>query len=194
MRRNTENLEKKLRSEQDKSNEFKITAQKEITQTKKVLSEKEKEVLKLKEDLVKRDQIMLTKLEEMKMHQKKQYEERLKREMEKGEEESKYSMDIDRIKVWIQSNTDRMLRQRELQELGDKHIMDMEMIEAEMEEEAERLTQLTIERDRKTIELEELVAIAEASEEPDEGPILELEEDIYKLTAEIERIEELLST
>lgn len=101
MRRNTENLEKKLRSEQDKSNEFKITAQKEITQTKKVLSEKEKEVLKLKEDLVKRDQIMLTKLEEMKMHQKKQYEERLKREMEKGEEESKYSMDIDRIKVWI---------------------------------------------------------------------------------------------
>lgn len=194
MRRNTENLEKKLRSEQDKSNEFKITAQKEITQTKKVLSEKEKEVLKLKEDLVKRDQIMLTKLEEMKMQQKKQYEERLKREMEKGEEESKYSMDIDRIKVWIQSNTDRMLRQRELQELGDKHIMDMEMIEAEMEEEAERLTQLTIERDRKTIELEELVAIAEASEEPDEGPILELEEDIYKLTAEIERIEELLST
>ncbi len=194
MRRNTENLEKKLRSEQDKSNEFKITAQKEITQTKKVLSEKEKEVLKLKEDLVKRDQIMLNKLEEMKMQQKKQYEERLKREMEKGEEESKYSMDIDRIKVWIQSNTDRMLRQRELQELGDKHIMDMEMIEAEMEEEAERLTQLTIERDRKTIELEELVAIAEASEEPDEGPILELEEDIYKLTAEIERIEELLST
>ena len=72
--------------------------------------------------------------------------------------------------------------------------MDMEMIEAEMEEEAERLTQLTIERDRKIIELEELVAIAEASEEPDEGPILELEEDIYKLTAEIERIEELLST
>lgn len=114
--------------------------------------------------------------------------------MEKGEEESKYSMDIDRIKVWIQTNTDRMLRQRELQELGDKHIMDMEIIEAEMEEEAERLTQLTIERDRKTIELEELVEIAEASEEPDEGPILELEEDIYKLTAEIERIEELLST
>jgi hypothetical protein len=43
----------------------------------------------------------------------------LKRELEKGEEESKYAMDIDRIKVWIQSNTDRMLRQRELQELGD---------------------------------------------------------------------------
>ena len=49
-------------------------------------------------------------------------------------------MDIDRIKVWIQTNTDRMLRQRELLELGDKHIMDMEIIEVEMEEEAERLT------------------------------------------------------
>jgi hypothetical protein len=44
---------------------------------------------------------MHTKLEEMKLQQKKQYEERLKRELEKGEEESKYSMDIDRIKVWI---------------------------------------------------------------------------------------------
>ena len=137
---------------------------------------------------------MHTKLEEMKLQQKKQYEERLKRELEKGEEESKYSMDIDRIKVWIQTNTDRMLRQRELLEMGDKHIMDMEIIEVEMEEEAERLTQLTIERDRKTIELEELVAIAEASEEPDEGPIAILEEEIYQLTAEIDRIEELLST
>ena len=83
---------------------------------------------------------MHTKLEEMKLQQKKQYEERLKRELEKGEEESKYSMDIDRIKVWIQTNTDRMLRQRELLEMGDKHIMDMEIIEVEMEEEAERLT------------------------------------------------------
>jgi predicted nucleic acid-binding Zn-ribbon protein len=55
MRKTTENLEKKLRTEQDKSSEYKITAQKEISQTKKVLSEKEKEVLKLKEDLVKRD-------------------------------------------------------------------------------------------------------------------------------------------
>jgi hypothetical protein len=34
--------------------------------------------------------------------------------MEKNEEDSKHAMDIDRIKVWIQSNTDRMLRQREL--------------------------------------------------------------------------------
>jgi predicted nucleic acid-binding Zn-ribbon protein len=55
MRKTTENLEKKLRTEQDKSTEYKITAQKEISSTKKVLSEKEKEVLKLKEDLVKRD-------------------------------------------------------------------------------------------------------------------------------------------
>jgi hypothetical protein len=70
----------------------------------------------------------------------------------------------------------------------------MEMIEIEMEEEADRLTQLTIERDRKVIEMEELVAIAEQSEEPDEGPILELEEDIYKVTVEIERVEESLQT
>jgi hypothetical protein len=55
MRKTTENLEKKLRTEQDKSTEYKITAQKEISSTKKVLSEKEKEVLKLKEDLIKRD-------------------------------------------------------------------------------------------------------------------------------------------
>ena len=71
MRKTTENLEKKLRTEQDKSTEYKITAQKEISQTKKVLSEKEKEVLKLREDLVKRDQLMHTKLEELKLQQKK---------------------------------------------------------------------------------------------------------------------------
>ena len=58
MRKNTENLEKKLRTEQDKITEYKLSTQKEISQQKKVLSEKEKEVLKLKEDLVKRDQQM----------------------------------------------------------------------------------------------------------------------------------------
>lgn len=36
------------------------------------------------------------------------------------------------------------------------------------------------------------MAIAEASEEPDEGPIAILEEEIYQLTAEIDRIEEQL--
>jgi uncharacterized protein (DUF3084 family) len=66
MRKNTENLEKKLRTEQDKITEYKLSTQKEISQQKKVLSEKEKEVLKLKEDLVKRDQQMQTKLEELK--------------------------------------------------------------------------------------------------------------------------------
>jgi len=67
MRKNTETLEKKLRTEQDKITEYKATTQKEISLTKKTLSEKEKEVLKLKEDLVKRDQVMLSKLEEMKL-------------------------------------------------------------------------------------------------------------------------------
>jgi predicted nucleic acid-binding Zn-ribbon protein len=66
-RKNTENLEKKLRTEQDKISEYKISTQKEISLTKKNLSDKEKEVLKLKEDLVKRDQVMYTKLEEMKL-------------------------------------------------------------------------------------------------------------------------------
>jgi hypothetical protein len=67
MRKNTETLEKKLRTEQDKITEYKVTTQKEISLTKKTLSEKEKEVLKLKEDLVKRDQVMHSKLEEMKL-------------------------------------------------------------------------------------------------------------------------------
>jgi hypothetical protein len=41
--------------------------------------------------------------------QKKVYEERLRKDLEKQEEFDKKGIDIDRIKQWITDNTDRML-------------------------------------------------------------------------------------
>jgi hypothetical protein len=53
--------------------------------------------------------------------QKRVYEERIRREIEKKEEYERKDIDVDRIKEWITDNTDRMLRHHELKEAMEKH-------------------------------------------------------------------------
>ena len=84
--------------------------------------------------------------------QKRVYEERLRREIEKKEELDKKGIDVDRIKVWITQNTDKMLRFRELQEAMKKHSEEKTGIEDEMFQEGDKLTVAMLEKDRKEIE------------------------------------------
>lgn len=51
-----------------------------------------------------------------------------------------------------------------------------------------------LEKDRKEIEKQQKELVAQDQEEPDEGPILELEEQIYQVTFEIDQINERLET
>ena len=51
-----------------------------------------------------------------------------------------------------------------------------------------------LEKDRKEIEKQQKELVAQDQEEPDEGPILELEEQIYQVTIEIDQINERLET
>lgn len=51
-----------------------------------------------------------------------------------------------------------------------------------------------LEKDRKEIEKQQKELVAQDQEEPDEGPILELEEQIYQVTLEIDQVNERLET
>ena len=190
MKRNKETLEKQVKTEVEKFSKFKQTVSKELTNAKKAMTEKEREVLKLKHDLKKTDQFAQQKLSELRGMQKKIYEERYRKELEKNEELERKGTDVDRIKQWIQDNTDRMLRHNELKEAMERHASESRRIFDEMVAEGDKLNGLMIAKDRKEIEKQDL----ELAEPLDEGRIIELEEEIYQASLEIERVTEALDS
>ena len=190
MKRNKETLEKQVKTEVEKFSKFKQTVSKELTNAKKAMTEKEREVLKLKHDLKKTDQFAQQKLSELRGMQKKIYEERYRKELEKNEELERKGTDVDRIKQWIQDNTDRMLRHNELKEAMERHASESRRIFDEMVAEGDKLNRLMIAKDRKEIEKQDL----ELAEPLDEGRIIELEEEIYQASLEIERVTEALDS
>jgi|LauGreDrversion4_2_1035121.scaffolds.fasta_scaffold106559_1 hypothetical protein len=101
MRRNKESLEKQMKTEWDKHAKFKQKFEKELISAKKAMTDKDRELMKIKHDLKKTDQQMNSKITELRAMQKRVYEERFRREIEKKEEMDKKGIDVDRIKVWI---------------------------------------------------------------------------------------------
>jgi len=132
MRKNKESLEKQMKTETDKHTKFKQKFEKDLISAKKAMTDKEREVIKLKQDLKKTDHQMNSKVIELRAMQKRVYEERLRRDLEKQEDMDKKGIDVDRIKVWITQNTDKMLRFREIEEAVAKHNSEKSRIEDEM--------------------------------------------------------------
>ena len=64
----------------------------------------------------------------------------------------KKGIDIDRIKVWITQNTEKMFRARELQESMTKHNQEKTRIEDEMFSEGDKLSEIMLDKERKDIE------------------------------------------
>lgn len=60
--------------------------------------------------------------------------------------------------------------------------------------EGDKLNALMLDKDRKELEKQHLELAASEQEEPDEGPILELEEEIYQLSLQIGNITETLES
>lgn len=71
-------------------------------------------------------------------------EERQKREQLKNEENDKKGIDIDRIKNWINENTQKMLRAKDLKDQLERVMDEREAIEDEMLAEGDKLTDLTL--------------------------------------------------
>lgn len=56
MKRSKENLEKQLKNDADRFSKFKQSVSKELTQARKAMTDKERELVKVKHDLKKTDQ------------------------------------------------------------------------------------------------------------------------------------------
>lgn len=152
MKKNKETLEKQMKTESDKFSKYKQSVSKELLSARKAMTDKEREVSKLKHDLKKTDQQMQTKVHELRGMQKRVLEDRLRKEMERKEELDNKGIDIDRIKVWIGMHTDKLLRNRELVEGMQKHSVEKERIEDEMFSEGDKLNISMLEKERKEIE------------------------------------------
>lgn len=91
-------------------------------------------------------------------------------------------MDIERIKHWISYNTEVMLHRRQLEEQMELHNGERNRLEDELIEEGDKLNALTLEKERRKMEMEMLEERALAGEEEAEARIMELEEELYQLT------------
>lgn len=83
-----------------------------------------------------------------------------------------------------------MLKHRDLKEKLERLVDEKELIEDDMLGEGDRLTNLMLSKERKECEKGEL----EIQDPPDEGRIMELEEELYQVYYEMNNITETLDT
>lgn len=91
---------------EERFSKFKSNVNKDLTNFKKTVKEKEQANFRLKNDLKKTDQLVSQKINELKVLQKKAREENERRRMEEEKENESNGVDIDVIKAWIHSSTE----------------------------------------------------------------------------------------
>lgn len=79
-----------------------------------------------------------------------------------------------------------MIMHQELKDAIEKHNSEKERIEEEIITEGDKLSQLMLSKDRLELEKQQL----EMAEEVDEGRILEMEEEIYQFSYQINNLNE----
>ena len=137
---------------------FKKDVKTDLETEKKKLKDKDTAMNKLKQDFKKVDQLAQQKISQLRGIQKRAAEERQKKlEQQEKEAESK-GIDIDLIKEWIHSNTEAMLKNKELQEYLEKQTEKKSKIEDEMLESGDRMTEILIEKEKLEFEQEEIEA------------------------------------
>lgn len=176
---------------------FKKDVKTDLETEKKKLKDKDTAMNKLKQDFKKVDQLAQQKISQLRGIQKRAAEERQKKlEQQEKEAESK-GIDIDLIKEWIHSNTEAMLKNKELQEYLEKQTEKKSKIEDEMLESGDRMTEILIEKEKLEFEQEEIEAQPE--DQKDEGRLLEIGDlckeadmEITALTDSLDDLEETL--
>ena len=78
-------------------------------------------------------------------------------------EEKKKGIDIEVIKEWIENNTDKLVRHKELKHQLEKHLDERERIEDDMILEGEKLSEFMLLKERKELEKTELETIISGS-------------------------------
>lgn len=117
-----EEVEAAKKFDENRFFKFKQNISKDMAQEKKKISEKEKQMSKLKNDLKKAESNAQQKISQLKGLQQRALIEKEKRaKLEEQENEAK-GIDIDIIKAWITSNTEAMLKHQELKEYLTKQV------------------------------------------------------------------------
>lgn len=152
-----EEIEMAKKLDENRFFKFKKDVKTDLEAEKKKLKDKDQAMNKLKADFKKVDQLAQQKISQLRGLQKRAAEERQrKQEMEQKEAESK-GIDIDLIKEWINSNTEAMLKNKELQEYLEKQTDQKSKIEDEMLEAGDRMTECLIEKEKLEFEQEEIM-------------------------------------
>jgi len=183
-------VEKARKYDENRFFKFKQAVSKDLQQEKKKISEKEKQMSKLKNELKKVDQLARQKISQLRGLQKRAQEERQRRETLEEKEYEAQGIDIDLIKDWITTNTEAMLKNQELKEYLEKQHEQKDKVENEMLEEGDRMTELLLQKEKLEFEKEELEAAPE--DQRDEGRTLEIDDQLKDISLEINSITETL--
>ena len=115
-----EEIEQAKKVDENRFFKFKKDVKTDLQAEKQKIKDKDTAMNKLKQDFKKVDQLAQQKISQLRGLQKRAAEERQRKlEQETKEAESK-GIDIDLIKEWINSNTEAMLKNKELQEYLEK--------------------------------------------------------------------------
>lgn len=115
-----EEIEQAKKVDENRFFKFKKDVKTDLQAEKQKIKDKDTAMNKLKQDFKKVDQLAQQKISQLRGLQKRAAEERQRKlEQEAKEAESK-GIDIDLIKEWINSNTEAMLKNKELQEYLEK--------------------------------------------------------------------------
>ena len=118
---------------------------------------------------------MAQKISELKGLQKRAKEDKERRQREEEKHNDAKGIDVGAIKDWITQSTDQLLKQQELSEYLKTQIAQREQLEDEMLEEGDRLTELSIEKERLEMELNIIEENESKGIEFDEARKLEIE-------------------
>lgn len=174
---------------EERFQKFKSTASKDVVAVKKLVADKEKAVTKLKSDLKKTDQLMNQKISELKAIQKRAKEEKERRQAEEERENEANGVDIESIKDWIKQQTEALLNQQELTGLLKKQRLALKEVEDEMLSEGDRLTEISVQKERLELERDQLL-----EDQSDEARLLEIEAELEEIVIESDSITSTLDT
>jgi hypothetical protein len=145
---------KQMKEESEKHRKWKQDKVKEIMQIRAVNLKQDREIQILKRENKKKEQINKRKQEEINALQKKSKNTKAKHEAAQKERQKKKQIDVQHVQNWIISNTEKLLRYKELQNLLESKLEQKGLVQAEIEEETGYYAQMNVRREKLEYRLE----------------------------------------
>ena len=189
MKQNKVSISKKLKEESEKHRKWQNERAKELLQQRKANLRKDQEILQLKREYKKKEILAQRKQEEVQVMQRRQKEQMARQANAQNMRNKQKGIDPLQIQSWILGNTDKMVRQQELQEQVQEHQQKANEIEERISEENKVLsaTQLRLQRIKAKLDDDEL---SEDVRIPLEDEQEELQRSHKMIREEVENLEE----